>query len=169
MVGACRCPGRPHAEDWVELATSIPIGVGAGVLAAVRASGGDEVRLAGMMAQVYVSFGITAWSFMGEPDSPDQATGWPIPVDPMSSGWTALVQRLLPWDNGGALVADKADELYSENVLRPLTGRTLTQSRDGQTDGLTYPIPPSQPTPPARSRRSSRTATAGRPSEAPAP
>lgn len=148
----------------MELSTSIPIAVGAGVLAAVRATRGDEVRLAAMMAQVYVHFGITAWSFTGEPDG--DRPGDPIRVDTMSSGWDELVSRLLPWDQGGALVADRADELYSENVLRPLTGRTLTQSRDGQTAGSTSPIPTSRPQRRARSRRSSRTTTGGTPSEA---
>lgn len=146
----------------MELYTSIPITVGAGVMAVMRASRGDEVRLAALMGQVYVQNGIRAWSFVDK-------DGSPIQVDPSSRDWPDTVAELLPWDEGGALVADRADELYSENVLRPLTGRTLTQSLDGQTAGSISPIQPSQPKRQRRSRPSSPTSTDGRPSEAQAP
>lgn len=169
MVGACRCPGRPHPEDWVELAARIPIAVGAGVMAAMRASRGDDVRLASLMAQVYVENGIVAWSFTGPIEVEGERQGWPILVDASAPEWRETLAELLPWDQGGAEVADKASGLYSENILRPLTGRTLTQSLDGQTAGLTSPIQESSRPRPARSRRSSPTTTAGKPSEATAP
>ena len=146
----------------MDLSTSIPIAVGAGFMAALRASGGNEVRLQGLLGQLYVEHGIRAWSFV-------DAEGDSIPVDSGAYDWRDTIDRLLPWDKGGAAVMDKADELYSEEVLRPLVGRSLTQLRAGQTDGLIPATQPSQPPAPKPSRRSSRTSSAGKPSEAQEP
>lgn len=153
QVGPCRCPGKPHAEDWVELHESIPVALGAGFRAALRASGGNEVRLQGLLAKVYLEHGIRAWSFQDE-------DGRGITVDDGAFDWPDTVARLLPWDKGGATVADQADALYSEDILRPLTGRSLTQLRAGQTGGSTSPTQPSSPIAPRPSRRSSRTTSA---------
>lgn len=155
MVGACRCPGTPHPEDWVDLATSPPIAVGVGFLAAIRTARGDEVRLSAMLGRLYVEQGIVDWSFIDD-------DGTAAMVDPDS------IEKFLPWDRGGADVAGVADGLYSEIVLRPLRSRTSRHSQDGQTDGSTSPILQPQPTPRTPSRRSSRKSSGGRRSGAPA-
>jgi hypothetical protein len=161
MGGECRCPGAPHPEDWVELESSVPIMVGVSVTQAIASAGDDEGRLTALMAQAYVRYGIRAWSFTNE-------AGNPLPVDPSDRDWPGTVDRLLPWDKGGAEVADAADGLYSEAVLRPLLGRTSKRSPGGQMDGSTSATPASGPTRRKRQRRSSQvTSAAGRPSVAP--
>jgi hypothetical protein len=129
-VGECRCPGAPHPEDWVELHPQATFPMGTAVMAAIRAAGEDNITLQGLMGQAYVLFGIKAWSFVG----PD---GDPIPVNHTTREWPQLVVSLLPWAHGGAELVDAADDLYSEDILRPLMGRTSKQSQAGQMDGST--------------------------------
>lgn len=161
-VGECRCPGATHPSDWVELWPSVPIAVGASVMAAIRESGDDETVLQGQLARIYVTLGVRAWSFV-------DADGRGIPVRPTGSGWADVVAELLPWDRGGAEVANMGDELYSEAILRPLMSRSSTRSPGGRTAGSTSPTRRSgtrRRKPPARS---SRTPTAGSPSGVPVP
>lgn len=147
----------------MELYANIPVALGAGFRWVLRTAGDNEVRLQALLGQLYLEHGISAWSFT-------DADQRPIPVDHGSYDWPATVAGLLPWDQGGAEVADAADDLYSENILRPLTGRSLTQLRAGQTGGTTSATQPSSQPAPKRSRPSSRTTTAaGKPSEAQAP
>lgn len=173
MVGACRCPrtnlegepipGLPHAEDWVELYEQVPIRVGSAVLYAIRVAGNDEGRLTALMSDAYVRYGIRSWSFTDE-------QGRPISVDPTGQEWTDDVARLLPWDQGGAEVADRADDLYGNKVLRPLVERSSTPSAPGPMAVQTSASPSTGPRHRKRSKQSSRTTTvAGQPSEAPAP
>lgn len=161
-VGGCRCPGSPHATDWVELRPTADPAIGAAVMAAIRETGDDEPMMLGQLARIYVTLGIRAWSFVGD-------DGRPVPVRPGTSDWPETVAGLLPWDRGGKEVAERGDELYSEAVLRPLLPRSSTPSPDGPTAASTSPASPSGSTPPRRSSRSSRTRTAGRRSGDPAP
>ena len=162
MIGACRCPGAPHAEDWVEMHPQVPIMVGSAVLSAIRVAGDDEARLMALMARAYVAYGIRAWSFTDE-------DGRGIQVDPSSEGWMERVQDLVPWDLGGAIVADAGDDLYSGKVMRPLMPSRLASSLPGQTGEPTSVTSRTGHVPRKRSRPSSRTSTAGKPSVAQAP
>lgn len=160
-VGECRCPGAPHPVDRVALAPKAPIEVGAAVMGAIRAAGSNEGMLHGLMARAFV-LGIRAWTFV-------DGDGHPIRADVTSEGFGALVDDLLPWANGGADVADRADDLYSEAVLRPLISRTSTRSPGGQTDGSTSPTHPSGPMPLTLPEPSSPSDTDGKPSGDPDP
>ena len=137
-VGACRCPGAPHSNDWVELHPQVTIPIGTAVYAAVRAAGEDSQLMQGLMARSYVLLGIRRWSFTDL----DREV---IPVTPGHVGWSELVDHLLPWNNGGMEVANLADALYSDDVLRPLTSRPSTQSPGGQMDGSTLATRPTSP------------------------
>lgn len=161
-VGECRCPGAPHATDWVEMRPTADPAIGAAVMAAIRETGDDEPMMMGQLARIYVTLGIRAWSFVDH-------EGRPVPVRPGTAGWPDLVADMLPWDRGGKVVSDRGDELYSEAVLRPLLPRSSMPSQDGPTAASTSATPRSGSTPPRRSTRSSRTRTAGRRSGAPAP
>lgn len=162
MVGACRCPGAPHAEDWVEMHPQVPILVGSTVLSGIRAAGGDESRILALMARAYVMYGPRAWSFVDK-------DGDPIRVDPTQAGWADLVDELLPWDMGGAEVADAGDALYSERVMRPLMVAPSTSSQPMSMDAQTSVSQPTGRKPRKRSAPSLQTVTAGTPSEALAP
>lgn len=154
-VGECRCPGAPHPNDWVELYPEPTIAMGSAVMAAIRASGDDNMVLQGNMAVSYVLFGIKAWSFIGE-------DGDPIAINPSHEAWPSVVNKLLPWAHGGKEVVDRADGLYSEAILRPLLSRTSTQSQGGQMDGLTSATPSTSPQPQKQSQPSSPAGMAGK-------
>lgn len=144
----CICPGSPHRDgDWVELAPRPTPAMGTAIMAAVRGTA-NRFTLEGYMAEAYMTFGIRAWSFVDE-------EGDGIPVDPAAPEWRETVEELLPWAQGGAEVVDRADSLYSEEVLRPLLSRTSTSSQGGQMDGSTSPTPASGPSRPKRSTPSS--------------
>ena len=158
-VGACRCPGTPHGDgDWVELRPSPTIDIGSAVYAAVANVGDDPVQLQVEMTRAFLRFGIVAWSFTDE-------HGASIPIQPRRPEFGEVISRLLPFGNGGFDVADRADSLYSEEVLRPLMTRlSKMPSPAGRMAGSTSPTPRSLPTPAKRSKPSSRPSTAGKPS-----
>jgi len=161
-VGACRCPGTPHGDgDWVELRPSPTIDIGSAIYAAVANVGDDPVQLQVEMTRAFLRFGIVAWSFTDE-------LGAPIPIRPRSTDFGEVISRLLPFSDGGFTVADRADDLYSEEVLRPLMTRlSLMRSRDGRTVGSTSPTPLTLRKPARRSKPSSPRSTAGSPSADP--
>jgi hypothetical protein len=79
------------------------------------------------------------------------------------------IDRLLPWTEGGAEVAEKADALYSGDLFRPLAQRRSTASEPTPTAVSTPPIRDSGSTPPKSSKRSSPNGSAGNLSAVPAP
>ena len=149
----CRCPGAPHRADWVDVVPRVDITLGASVIGAVRASGGDTAAAEGLIARECLRFGIDAWSFL-------DAEGQPEEVGPEAIG------RLLPFGDAYQ-VADLVMDLHGEELLRPLLSRTSTRSQAGRTDGSTSPTPASGSKPRTRSEPSSPTSTAGTPSEDP--
>lgn len=131
----CRCPNTPHEKDTVWLRPQL--GVEGGMAADVlwREGATSVGAMVGKLAQAYLQFGITRWTFTDD-------AGQPVPCDPLTiarftKNWTAARE-----------VAEVADTLYSESILTPLLGRALTSLRPGQT---------------ARSTSASRTTTTNRP------
>ena len=178
--GACPCPGTPHTGETVYLRpdVSVPLGTAAtNVSQAVmndyldthpdlrarlvdpedRAAKIRELSKATLpdatagLAAVYLEYGIVGWTFV-------DAKGSPRPVTPET------IAELLPWDEGGMEVGEAADTLYSDRVFAPLARRSAKSSPPGPTEPPTYPIPLSGHKRPKRSKRSSQTETAGRPS-----
>ena len=154
-VGACRCPGTPHASDTVTLRgePSTPMGVAAWAVISV---GGTVWDLQARLADVWRHYGIADWSFVDE-------KGAPIPITPTA------IDELLPFANGGMLVQEKADEMYSDAVLRPLVERQSRSSPPTPTAPSTPANQPSGDTPPTPSLPSPPMPTAGTPSEVPVP
>lgn len=149
-VGACRCPGTPHTEgDTVSLAPGVtnPMGVAA---YALFNQGGNQFDIMGNLAGVMLRFGIVAWSF------PDAVSG-------------ESIERWLPFDNGGLLVAEKATELYQEALFRPLASRIARRSQRGPMADSTSASQPSGPSHRKHSKRSLPNGSAGRPSVAQVP
>lgn len=159
-VGACRCPGAPHEDgDWVRLRAEPTVDIGSAVYAAVANHGDDPMALQVELTRAYLRYGIASWSFTDD-------RGAPIPVDPRSRGFDELARRLLPFSQGGFDVADRADSLYSEEVLRPLMTRLSSMhSQGGPMAGSTSPTRRTSTGSRKRSRRSSPAGTDGRPSE----
>lgn len=130
-IGPCECPGSPHDQDEVYLRPRI--GYEAGVDAAMAmqtafAEQMDSNQLARRIVPVYVRGGAIGWNLL-------DADGSPLPFDPeiILSDWeTAL------------LVGDKADDIYSEAVIRPLVQSTPGSSPSTPTTSSTS-APPSRP------------------------
>ena len=107
-VGACRCPGSPHPDgDWVELMAHPSIDIGSAIYAAVAAVGNDPVLLQVEMTRAYLRFGIVAWSFTDE-------RGDAIPIRSRAGDFGDVINRLLPFTDGGYDVANAADSLYRD-------------------------------------------------------
>jgi hypothetical protein len=130
-IGPCECPGSPHDQDEVYLRPRL--GYEAGVDAALAmqtafAEQMDSNRLARRIVPVYIRGGAIGWNLL-------DADGSPLPFDPeiILSDWeTAL------------LVGDKADDIYSEAVIRPLVRPTSGSSPSTPTTSSTS-APPNPP------------------------
>jgi hypothetical protein len=157
-VGTCRCPGTPHpGGDTVYLAPKATLTMGVAAIAALQGSASTD-DLQGRLAGVYLRFGITGWTFT-------DADGNAIRFDPK------LIDELLPLWEGGMTLAQRADELYSPDVLKPflaVMAQMSAPSPTGPTDDSTSASPPSGTTPRPPFVRSSRNGTGGKLSEVPA-
>ena len=160
-VGACRCPGGPHARDSVEIAPELTLAMGSAAWIALRsARPGESPSIAAVQARLTMSYlaaeedggCIIGWSFT-------DAEGLPVPVT------RDAVERLIPWHDGGASVVEAADARYSERLLAPFLRLPERPSQPGPTAASTPPTPPSGSEPPTPSRPSSRASReGGRPS-----
>ena len=160
-VGACRCPGRPHRDDWVDLAPKLSATAGAAAWAAMRSAEATAADMEAAVSQAFLRHNIVAWSFTG--DAATDGRRDPLPVT------NANITELLDWASAHA-VAEKCDELYAADLFAPLATRLATSSSDGQTDESTSAPTPSGETPQTPSTPSSPDATEdGMPSEVPAP
>ena len=121
---ACYCPGSPHEADLVYLAPELSMAGGMAAQGAISEGYTDPIRLQELLAEIWIRHGVIAWNLVDE-------AGDPVEV-------TALnVAACLPYGKGGRLVAERADDLYSEDILAPLVQRLKSTSRRGQTDGST--------------------------------
>ena len=146
---ACYCPGSPHEVDLVYLAPALSMAGGMAAQSAIADGIEDSLHLQELLAEVWLRHGVVSWNLVDE-------DGTPVPVTRDNA------VKALPYGKGGRLVADRADDLYAEDILAPLVARLKTTSRRGPTNGSTSATPRS-----TRRRRSpsSTAATA----KAPAP
>lgn len=146
----CPCPGTPHESDWVELFARPTIAIGAAVHMAVALYGNEPLRMQAGLFEAEVVNGIVAWSFTRLDEKGKEV---PIPVERDLPNWPDVVNEYLPFDGAGRMVADKADELYSKEVLRPLVeaiskpsanGRSGRSTSRNRRSGGKRPKPPKQ-------------------------
>ena len=135
-VGPCLCPGEPHRDgDVVYLAPVLSTLAGQAAQGAIQDAITDTVRLEELLWRIYRDLCITDWNFVDE-------DGDPVPLTPENK------ERGLPFAKGGRLVAEKADELYAQDVLAPLRSRVesaqrqLTRPRKRSARGSTRTGPP---------------------------
>jgi len=121
-LDGCYCPGKPHDVDIVYLAPALSMAGGMAAQSAIQDGMGDALRLQELLATVWIRFGIVGWNLVDE-DGADL---------PLSEAAAAL-----PYGKGGRLVAEKADDLYAEDVLAPLVARLASISKRGPTNGST--------------------------------
>lgn len=154
-VGACRCPRTPHPADAVWLAGEVTNALGFAATQALKGATSTADYM-GVLGSLYLHLGIVRWTFV-------TAEGKPEPITPEN------IERLLPWNDGGADVAEAADELYGEAIFLPLARRLSKALEPGPTATSTSATTPSSSTTPTSPEPSSPLDTAGTPSEVPAP
>lgn len=122
-VGDCRCPGEPHGDgDVVYLTPLLSMAGGMAGQMAISEASSSVMKMQAMLAEVYLTHGIVDWTFTDD-------EGQKLPID------SETAARMLPYGKGGRLVADKADDLYAQDLLAPFTEQIarLEQSRRGST------------------------------------
>jgi len=147
---ACPCPGTPHPYDVVTLRPVVTNRMGMATSTVLRLAAGDEIAMQSELGLVFLRYGIARWTFTDR-------TG---PVEIGEPVDTALVERWLPFGQGGFEVLEAANALYGEDVFRPFVRKFSTRSPDGPAPTSTSAPSNSGKTPPRRSKRSS-----GRPSD----
>lgn len=148
----CRCPGTPHPHDIVYLAPHLSSDMGYAALGALNGAGNSAARRTAALGKVWRELGIVGWSFLD-----GEGKGVPITVENLD--------EYLPWGDGGFTVAQKADDLYSGELLAPLAQRSPNSSPDGRMESSTSANSESSPQPLKPSKPSSPDATDGKPSE----
>ena len=140
-VGACRCIGAPHTSgDEVYLMPEVSLSLGLLCNGAMAVAGDDNAMMEALLGRAFIDGGIVGWTFLED---------GPVPVTP------ANVARILPWGKGGALVSERANDLYSEDVLATLRRRSAPPPQPGPIDDSTSPILPSR----AQRRHSSKSSS----------
>jgi len=130
-IGPCECPGTPHADgDLVYLAPALSMAGGMAAQGVIAEAAGDSVRLQELLAALWIKYGVIDWNLVGE-------DGKPVPLT------EANVAAALPYGKGGRLVAEKADDLYAEDILAPLVMRAERLLKPGPTPGRTSRTPAS--------------------------
>ena len=145
-IGECGCPNAPHSDgDVVYLAPQLSMAGGMAAQSAISEGITDSLRLQELLAAIWVRHGVVDWNLVDE-------DGDKLPLDPQT------IAAALPYGKGGRLVAERADDLYAEDILAPLVQRLKSTSRRGTTPAgsSTSPTPASTP---KRSRRSSTSTT----------
>jgi hypothetical protein len=156
-IGPCECPGTPHGDgDFVYLAPVLSAPGGMAAQGAIADAGTDGVRLQELLWRVYRDHSIVGWNLVDD-------DGDPVPLTAENK------EQALPYGKGGQIVADKADDLYNEDVLRPFLARIAVlqkiadeqkrrgqkqRSQAGTTGGsrkATSPTPTSRKKPPSPS------------------
>lgn len=146
LTVACPCTGTPHEVDTITFRRVLPLAGGIAAISAMRegvVARGNEIdglALAEHLFPVYLTHAVESWTFVTDDGSPL----------PLAEGDTTL-----PFDVKYA-IADAADDLFGEEVTRPLAAMISKSSRSGPTASSTSPSRSSGRSPRSRSARSSR-------------
>lgn len=148
-IGECGCPNAPHSDgDVVYLAPQLSMAGGMAAQSAISEGITDSLRLQELLAAIWVRHGVVDWNLVDE-------DGDKLPLDPQT------IAAALPYGKGGRLVAERADELYAEDILAPLVQRLKNTSRRGPTGDSTSATP--KPTSRQQRRSSTRASAKERP------
>ena len=119
-IGPCECPGEPHdGGDVVYLAPVLSAPGGMAAQGAIADASDDAVRLQELLWRVYRDHCITSWNLLDE-------EGEPVPLTARN------IELALPYGKGGRIVADKADDLYNEDVLTPFMERLAALRKEAE-------------------------------------
>lgn len=115
---SCHCDGTPHDHDTVWLRSDLSPDGGIAAMHVLSRGAPDTATIIGALGRAYLIGGIVRWTFVDEKGDPIEVT--PYNVAQLKE------EIVLP-------VADKADDLYSERLMRPLVARASKSSRNGHT------------------------------------
>lgn len=119
-IGACQCPDTPHDEDVALLRPRLLPGDAMAALSALDPSN-DEAAIQRDVGMAFLHGGVVSWNILDD-------AGQPVPLSAMDTG-------ALDWDETLRPIADKAAELYTESLFRPLLHAAKKSSQHGRTDG----------------------------------
>lgn len=120
-IGPCECPGTPHADgDLVYLAPRLSMAGGMAAQGVISEAAGDPIKLQELLASLWLRYGVVGWNLTDD-------DGRPVPVN------ESTLTAALPYGKGGRLVAERADDLYAEDILAPLVERAEKLSKRGPT------------------------------------
>jgi len=120
----CECPGTPHGEegDLVFLASTLTLEGGLAAQGDILAAAGDGSALERRWRVTFVRHGAVGWNLVDE------------------NGQTPFDVNVLLADFAlGYPVAERADDLYGDTIVRPLLARPSGTSRNGSTAASTSP------------------------------
>jgi hypothetical protein len=149
-VGDCTCPDGPHPDgDVIYLAPkpSLRLGLAAERILIEAGTAGTEATTDALM-EAFVSHGAVGWNleYINGKGRPEPK---PFAVADILADWSVA-----------RLVAEKANDLYADIILRPFLEALARPSPTGQTDATTSPATTSTR---SRRKRSSATTSAGVP------
>ena len=108
-----RCEGSPHPYDVVTMRPKATIPMGIAVSAALSDAAGDPPRVQAALGLEMLRYGIEGWTFV--------EGGRDVPVsEPIER---AVLERWLPFGDGGLEVVEAASALYGGDVLAPFVRR----------------------------------------------
>lgn len=120
----CACPNTPHEEgDIVYLLPKPSLACGLAAQGDIAAAGGDGTVLAQRWLMTYVKHGAVGWNL-----TDDKGREVPFDLDELLADYSFA----LP-------VAERAGELYSDAILRPLQARLNGTSQSGSIAASTSP------------------------------
>ena len=132
LTVGCPCPGTPHETDTVTYRQVLTLRGGMLAMEALGrvavAAAAEEREVTGVelsveLFPIYLEHAVAAWTFVW-----DDA---PLPV-------TADADNVLPFDVKYQ-IADAADDLFGQEITRPLAAMTPKSSRSGRTKRSTSP------------------------------
>lgn len=130
----CPCPGTPHEHDEVIYRAALPLAGGMAALTVIRdiaLRGGevDQLALATVLFPIYLAHAVESWTFT-------DAEGEPLAL--------ADADERLAFGTKFD-IANTADDLFGEEVTRPLLETARRSSRAGRTAPSTSRNRSSQP------------------------
>ena len=116
-IGDCLCPGAPHEADVAMLRPRLLPGDAIVALAAFNANN-DSATIQRELGMALLRGGLVGWNIIDE--------SGPIPLSAIDDG-------SLDWDETLRPIAEKANDLYTESLMRPLLDAIRKSSPGGQT------------------------------------
>jgi len=123
----CTCPQTPHPDgDFLYFAPKLSLEAGLAAAVAIRDNADDEIALQAALGRVLFLYNVMDWNLTDE-------KGHKRPFVRRE------LEAAVPWEDGGYVAAEKADDLYSAVALSPLVRKMRDLSSAGRTGNSRSP------------------------------